>query len=198
MPLTLAAQPLAQILKNETASAHQEAEAVLLPALQAMRSVQDYATVLKMFYGFFHPLEERIRRYITPALLSDVESRRNASLIKKDLRELTVYGEPPLCESLPQINNAAQAFGALYVLEGSTLGGRVIVRMLSKNEAANIPANALHFFSGYGEETGRMWTFFINELNKQTEEKETVAAANETFFQLKNWIQKTLAHDIAR
>lgn len=160
-----------------------------------MSSLQVYAAVLKMFYGFFHPLEDRIRQYISPALLPDIEKRRTASLIKKDLAVLGFSNDVNLCTSLPQIENAAQAFGALYVLEGSTLGGQTIVKMFSKSETLDIPADALHFFSGYKEETGKMWTVFVEELNKQQEAETIVHSANETFSFLKKWMQEVLIYE---
>jgi heme oxygenase len=195
MPLTLATSSIAQVVKNETACAHRDVEEVLLPALQSIHSLRDCADILKAFYGFFQPTEESIRQYITPSILPDIEKRRNASLITGDLLALKSSGDLPLCSSLPQIKNSSQAFGALYVLEGSTLGGRIITKMLAKNKDVAIPSAALNFFGGYKEETGKMWTAFVDALNKQKDTGTIVLAANETFYHLKNWMQKALAHD---
>ncbi|GAA4732995.1 biliverdin-producing heme oxygenase [Flavisolibacter ginsenosidimutans] len=195
MPLTLIQQPVAQVVKKETAVAHQETEDVLLPALQSIHSLHDYAKILKAFYGFFYPLEECIRKHVTGSLLADIDKRRNALLVRKDMAAVGFAGELPLCTSLPQIVNESQAFGALYVLEGSTLGGHMIAKMLLKNPRVEIPADGLNFFKGYKEETGKMWTIFLAELNKQQNTEAVVHTANETFYHLKKWMKEVLTYD---
>jgi heme oxygenase (biliverdin-IX-beta and delta-forming) len=187
MPLTLEKQP-AQVVKSETGEQHRQVEELLLPKLRSIASVQDYAVILQMFYGYYMPLENLIRGFITPADIPDIAKRRTAGLILQDLKAMGILIPAlPLCNALPRINNAPMALGAMYVLEGSTLGGKMIARMLAKNSA--VPANALNFFYGYGEETGPMWTSFIQELNKQEDTSAIVFAANETFHHSKSWMQ---------
>lgn len=189
MPLTQVPVQIAQAVKQKTADAHAETEAVLVPKLNAIQSIEDYTAILQSFYGFFHPVEQTIQQFITPSILPDITKRRTSDLIVKDLAVLGVDKELTLCTALPQIASVSQAFGALYVLEGSTLGGKVIARMLAKNKAVTIPVDALQFFNGYGEETGPMWTTFVSVLNQQENEEEIVKAANETFYHLKNWME---------
>ena len=194
MPLTLEKQPLVQVVKSETAYLHQQVEEILVPKLRSIESINDYAVILQMFYGYFQPVGELIYQYITPAILPDVEKRRTTRLIIEDLKEIGVpTSSLVLCQSLPFIHNIPSAFGALYVLEGSTLGGKVIARMMEKNSA--IPDTALQFFSGYKEETGPMWMNFVQVLNSQSETGEIVHAANQTFSHLKNWMQSSLIHE---
>lgn len=172
---------------------HEAVEAVLLPRLTSIQSSRDYAAILAMFYGYFQPLESSIQHYITPTRLPDIRERRTAGAVLHDLAAIGHDDEPlPLCESLPVIENTAQAFGALYVLEGSTLGGKMIAKMLLKNAALNITPGALSFFSGYKEETGSKWKAFLEALNKQEEPAQVVQAANETFYHLKGWMQQQL------
>ena len=81
--------------------------------------------------------------------------------------------------------------GALYVLEGSTLGGRYIAGMLVQQYPA-LQLQQLQFFTGYGARTGLMWTSFLERLNKFAVEEEAVrqmaSAANQTFLHLKLWL----------
>lgn len=191
MPLTIAAAQIAQAVKKNTAALHAEVEVILVPKLSTVQAIEDYTAILRTFYGYFQPLEKRIQQYITPSFLLDISARRTAHLILNDLALLKDYREPAICSSLPVINNVNQAFGALYVLEGSTLGGKVIAKMLAKNTAVEIPLQAMQFFNGYGEETGRMWTMFVNVLNQLKEEDEIVNAANDTFIHLKSWMQSS-------
>ena len=195
MPLTIATAAVAQVVKNETTLLHQEVEQLLLPHLGAVKTQRDYANILLAFYGYFLPLQEKIQSFISPEILPDIHKRRTASLIVEDLAFMGFPRPSVHCKNLPDITNQAQAFGALYVLEGSTLGGKMIARMLAKNKAVFIPAEALNFFSGYKEQTGKMWTSFIETLNRQQEKESIVDAANQTFYYLKNWILHSLKHE---
>ena len=195
MPLTIATASVAQVVKKETAFLHQEVEQLLLPKLNAIKSPEDYAAILQTFYAFFHPVEEAIQAQISPAILPDMAKRRTALLIVDDLAFLEMSIGPLPCKALPQITDSAQAFGAMYVLEGSTLGGRMISKMLSKNPALSLPPVALNFFNGYKEETGKMWTAFVDVLNKQKDTDTIVHSANQTFYYLKNWMQETVCYE---
>lgn len=188
--------PLSQSVKKATQQNHEDVESLLLPVLNAIRSKEDYAAILKMFYGYFTPLEEKINKFITPAELPDINERRKASAIEHDLGNLPIsFTAIPRCTLLPSLASTAQAFGALYVLEGSTLGGKMIARMLAKNKPYPIPEEALSFFSGYGEATGPKWKAFLQQLNLQHEKEDVVQAADETFLHLKGWMQQCFQHD---
>lgn len=195
MSITLATHSVASLLKTETAQHHAETENYLVPHLKQIQTTADYAAILRMFYGFFKPLEEQIAGVISTDFLPDISSRKKAHLAEQDLQRLADQAgeELSIAKSLPSINNLRQAFGALYVLEGSTLGGRYIAKMLAKNQA-NLPAAAMSFFEGYGEATGPMWLAFQQKLNEFTPEEtpEIIAAANETFIKMKAWMQTQL------
>lgn len=178
------------MVKNATDPVHQEVEALLLPKLSGIKSKEDYAAVLRMFYGYFSPLESQIAALIDLALLPDIAERRKAASLLHDLEAIRqLAGELPLCTGLPPLNTTAQALGAFYVLEGSTLGGKMIARMLRANEALAVSDEALTFFSGYGEQTGSKWKTFLTVLNNQPEADEIIASATETFRCLKRWMQ---------
>ena len=185
---------VAQLLKQETAVSHVRTENILSPTLATIHSFDDYASILKMFYGYFHPLESIIRSYITPGILEDIDERRNSSFIINDLKAIGYSTESlALCTQLPNINSSLAALGAMYVLEGSTLGGRMISRMLMKNALVPFDDSNLHFFNGYKESTGKRWTSFLSVLEEHAEGVDTiVTAANETFNCLTKWMDKTL------
>ena len=50
----------------------------------------------------------------------------------------------------------------MYVVEGSTLGGQVISRVLQ--EVDWVPAGGIHYFIAYGARTGAMWREFLSHL----------------------------------
>jgi len=90
--------------------------------------------------------------------------------------------------SVPHITNIPSAIGAMYVMEGSTLGGTIIAGMLAKH--AGIESKALQFFNGYGDNNKTMWDTFTNAMNKLSPEmeKEVIETANITFQQFGRWI----------
>lgn len=191
---------VAQTLKLKTEDNHLALEALLVPKLQAISSALDYVALLKAFYGYFFPVEQLIDQHINHSHLTDIDHRRKAGYILKDLevlRQSIIH--LPLATTLPAINNVYQAFGALYVLEGSTLGGRGITKMLLKNGAAGIKENEVTFFNGYGTETGPRWMAFLQSLNSIASNDDDVAemvkAANDTFYFFKLWLQKQLIHE---
>ena len=189
MSLTMNSLPLSASVKEATGALHAEVEGILLPRLSSIKTSTDYATILKMFYGFYLPLEKRIDLQLSSADLPDLNQRRKAELILDDLSAL---GESSnnisICHQLPVVNNSAQAFGVLYVLEGSTLGGKVIAKMLLKN--SSITEDAVSFFQGYKEDTGNRWKAFLLALNEQDETNTIMQSANDTFFYLKSWMQQ--------
>jgi heme oxygenase (biliverdin-IX-beta and delta-forming) len=190
MPLTL--EPAAVMLKKATAERHIDVEKTINPYIRNIRSIDDYASLLKTFYGFYFPLQNKISRFLTAADLADINERKLASLIVEDLESL---GQPitalPTCQVLPTIINKAQAFGCLYVMEGSTLGGRIISKWLQTNSFITLHDGQLHFFKGYNEQTGSKWKTFLDALNEQQDIKAVIDAANETFILFQNWITTT-------
>lgn len=190
MPFTI--DTVADALKSGTADLHAQTEALLIPKLSAIRSFADYAAILSMFYGYFQPMQQMATALITTDLLPDIQQRRHADLILDDLSALGVYETPEICDNLPLIDQTESAFGALYVLEGSTLGGRMISKMLQKNQDINLDEQHLQFFRGYGEHTGYMWTTFKDSLNKFGYSEMMIEAANATFLHLKYWIKHCL------
>lgn len=189
MPITI--HSVASTLKQDTALLHQEAENFLYPHLSNIQSYNDYAKIIRAFYGFYFPLEQQVGNYISTSDLADISERSQALLILKDLQSLPVEpGKLPICFSLPQIQSRAQAFGALYVMEGSTLGGRMISKMLKKNKLLVFDETNLNFFNGYGDQTGEKWISFLEAINRQTETEPIIATANETFLLFGKWLKQ--------
>lgn len=172
---------LSENIKEATKIAHQQLEVKVIKKLKAIRSNADYADLLKHFYAYFRQVEQAIAAYITPEVLPDYAQRRNSSYIKADIEALgsSVNDLPPA--QAPAIKNTISALGALYVLEGSVMGGRIIVQMLEKSGITE----GVSFFSGYGKDTGIMWQAFTGVLNKNAStpaaEADAITAANETF-----------------
>lgn len=172
---------LSESIKEATKTAHQQLEVKVIKQLKAIRSNADYAEFLKHFYAYFNQVEKALVPFVNETVLPDYNERRNSRYLKNDIEALGgSLDKLPYAQS-PAITNTVTALGALYVLEGSIMGGKVIVQMLAKGGITE----GVSFFSGYGEATGAKWKLFTDVLNKYAvteEDKElAIAAANETF-----------------
>jgi heme oxygenase len=140
---------------------------------------------LQKMYGFLVPYEQQLRRHSWSAAWQ-VERRYRAHLILLDLLPEVDPATLPLCDAMPPLHTWPELLGALYVLEGSTLGGQVIARQLAK---AGIPTRA--YFNGYGDQTGLMWKSFCQLLGQaatESNQDEIVLSARRTFQHLDAWL----------
>jgi heme oxygenase len=182
---------LTQELKENTFSEHQASEKKMIIALKKIETREDYVRMLNWLYGFYAPMEALIGNYLTPDHLPDIDRRSRAEFLLGDITQSGLPNpEYDICRELPAIHSASQAIGALYVLEGSTLGGRIIADMIQRQLG---PTAKTGFFQGYGAGTETMWQSFRDFLDqpRATEEQTAIiAAAKATFITFKNWIDK--------
>lgn len=180
-------------LRENTEKLHQELERILIPVIKHTTTQGQYMHLLKLFYGYYYPLEQHIAAHISNELPGGFEQRRKSSALLQDMA--AVSGETPTniptCTDIPEITDAAQALGAMYVLEGSTLGGQVICSILQRNmNSATLP---LSFFAGYGDNTRTMWDSFVHYLDgyrgSEPQRLRLLQAASDTFLRFKKWAQ---------
>ncbi len=178
-------------LKLETKEVHSDAERLIIKKLNMINSIEDYIIFLKLFYGFFYPLEILARKYISEEALKDILKRGNTKKLINDIELLAGEKIILLAPSLPPVTNDLQAFGVMYVMEGSTLGGQIITKML-RDKDIKFSNMGLSFFEGYGENTLTMWKTFTAclDANFQTDAQinQIVLTAKETFKKMKEWI----------
>ena len=156
-----------------------------------LTSVGDYVNLLGLFYSYFGALEIFIDEHISPGYLPDIHERRKTDLISRDLLCLgTGVPQKLTPDFIPDIQNRYQAFGALYVIEGSSLGGIHIAKMIHKK----LPevSNAFLFFEGYGEQTITMWKRFKSGLDNLSGDRDelhaVISGAQNTFLKFAEWI----------
>lgn len=184
-------------IKKQTSENHHRLEQtnLLHPIATPSLTAEHYHKILRVFYGYFSPLEKEINKMeLIRQYLPDVATRRKASMLKADLLNLNAIKPADtlaLCQELPEIRTSSQAFGCLYVLEGSTLGGRMIAKSLRKNLSLDHVYGA-SFFNGYGQETGSKWKTFqqalLNYSLNFSEDREVIKSANDTFHKFEVWI----------
>lgn len=183
---------LHQQLKEYTTAAHQLLEKKLISQIKSIHSARDYVRLLKMMYGYYAAIEVEIERYAAAHPNVNFSNRRKAEYLLDDLKFFNSFEQPLLCQELPAINSYPAALGALYVLEGSTLGGKIIAQMIAGKFNMTSP-QGISFFLGYGEETQAMWQQFKTLLEQHfsdSEKEEVMRTANDTFTTFRNWVER--------
>lgn len=183
-------------LKNETAACHARLET----ALDLMRDDlqgDEYIALLERFYGYVAPWEDATAACMPASLADFFDARRKAQLLAADLVALT--GETQRSASvqhadshddLPRMHNIGGAFGSMYVMEGSTLGGRFIAPHVAELLDL-VPGQGNAYFEGYGPRTGSMWNAFREIAAASVPESQyddAVKAAIATFESLHAWL----------
>ncbi|WP_345465797.1 biliverdin-producing heme oxygenase [Deinococcus carri] len=167
-------------LKQATQDQHQEVEA-LMPVMQPSLSLEAYARLLRQLQGVVEPLEARLLTLTLPAPFGIGLRLKKAPLLMRDLAALPAT--PPVRLAPPPLAGVPEALGALYVLEGATLGGQVITRHLRRHLGLT-PERGGAYFHGYGPDTGRMWQAFGEAMNRWGtvgEEARVIGGAQMTF-----------------
>ena len=179
-------------LRAATAESHKQLEAKLFPFINSINNNHQYGRLLNAFYGYLFPVQELIAHHIDEQVVPDMDTRRNAGLIALDLGAIGIEQEKEVADRLPAISNHAAAMGALYVMEGSTLGGKIISKTIAERLGKE---EGLRFFRGYGAETGPMWKKFTQYLEdpKNAQQADAISeAAVETFTLFGTWFDKKL------
>jgi heme oxygenase (biliverdin-IX-beta and delta-forming) len=187
---------LLDALRRATAAAHGRLEA-RLPVGRSNQTIATYRATLEALYGIYLPLEARLGVHAESLAPLRWEPRRKVHLLRADLVTLGVTAAQidalPQCSQVPAVPDAPAALGCLYVVEGATLGGRVLSRRLRPLGIS--PRRGGRFFHGYGEETGPMWVEFVERLQAsrgeryEDEEARTVQSAVELFDALEVWLR---------
>lgn len=184
-------------LRQETAESHQNLEdnplsrAILSPSV----SLNDYQTYLAALFGLTIACEDEIFPAISH-VITDLADRYKSRLIIDDLLA-TGLSEAEV-DALPvyrfEFSTIAEALGIMYVLEGSTLGGKILYRHI--HEVLGLtPENGASYFWGYGPQTGNLWKSFISSLTQFVDEHEerdsVIGSAKKTFTIIDNWLGQT-------
>ena len=181
-------------LKYETKKAHQEAEKILIFQLKSLKSPYEYAQLLEQLYIFYTPIETILLQKISSKLIPDISKRIHMPHILEDLKilEYKLLRNPE--DPLIAVKTPSHALGILYVIEGSTMGGQIIAKMINENVYMN-GLDATNYFSSYKEETHIMWNSFkqnISSIEKNINDQEMLKGAQETFEKLSAFLEATM------
>lgn len=180
-------------LKLETAAEHaaiEGAAGVMEPGL----TLDGYRAYLERTLGFYQVVEQQFRQLgVWEALDLPASEREKLPLLAEDIVLLGNL-EPAsvrICDAPPVLESTADAIGAAYVLEGSTLGGRVISRHLQGVFGCEVPRSFLECYAG---DTGEKWQSFRAALARFASSREIedrmIAGAKETFRSFTRWLER--------
>ena len=181
-------------LKQGTADLHRRVDtAVDLDVTCA--DVASYRGLLSRLLGYYEPVESTLSTFDWQSIGLDYGPRRKLHLLVEDLHELGLdAGE---IDSLPRFAVSptplclAGAIGVMYVLEGATLGGQIIVKRVAKTLGLSASGGA-RFHAGYGTENGAMWRAFktVGSTHLKTDDQKDAALhfARRTFETYEAWL----------
>jgi heme oxygenase len=179
-------------LRIHTKVNHQKLEKKIIAAIKAIDNMQGYTDLLILFASYFGAVEKLVDESINLSCVPDYLQRRKVAALTADMNFLNTQLIPhavPII--LPDIENNLQCMGAMYVMEGSSLGGATIANLIASKTKLSTEGG-LAFFNGYGANTIPMWQTFKNQLDSIVlnpgDEYVVIHSANQTFARFSDWI----------
>ena len=176
------------MLREGSVSFHRRLDTLpqMMRLLSPELSVGEYIGCLRGLQQAHVPLEQAVEAYLAGNNLPfDFTPRRKAALIGRDIAFYSPEEDlsPSSYPASPPIDDAASLVGALYVIEGATLGGRMIAARLAKSISAR-PAAGADFFNVYGDQVDQRWRElwpFFNACLSEAEAAKALATACQCF-----------------
>jgi heme oxygenase len=163
------APSIVRLLRERCAPAHTRLEA-RFARFEWLATRETYAAMLERLYAFYGRAEPAIGAVATAIPGLELDERRKAPLLAADLRSLGFAPAQPSAHALPirlpRLDTPARALGALYVLEGATLGGKLIEREVGRRLGFDRTAGTA-FFGAYGSDAMRYWRRFGLVLERE-------------------------------
>jgi heme oxygenase (biliverdin-IX-beta and delta-forming) len=171
-------------LKRETRAHHEAVERQVDLSVRCT-TLGGYVDVLLAMRDVYAVVEPALARLDWSPSGLVFEERAKSPLLRADLAALGVDAHTHTAHlAFDAPRSLAAGFGCLYVLEGATLGGQLIARVVAR--ALDLgPTTGASFFASYGARVGAMWQAFGRAATATcvtpSEIDEAVGAAAATF-----------------
>jgi heme oxygenase len=183
-------------LRSQTQPSHKKLESLPISGLLIHRdiTIDVYTQYLQLMYSIVFQFEQHIFPIIEK-VIPDSNKRKKSSLLLRDLQHIDAeeINTLPLFADATHKSSVPFALGMLYVLEGSTLGGRFILKNIQENLGLD-EENGASYFAGYGNKTGSYWKQFLQFLTEYESithtEEEIIAGADYAFGIIENYLSK--------
>jgi heme oxygenase len=165
---------LQQVLKEATKTNHDELETLMFvnEIMSGTLSLHQYQQILTTNYIVHKAFEDFLFENLSMDLAQqlDISYRHKLAALRADMQELNInLPEDNILEDVIFEKDDASILGALYVMEGATLGGSVIVKKLQTNPQLNNLGLNFNYYGAYGDQLMPRWKTFCEVLNQQPE-----------------------------
>ncbi|TNE49170.1 MAG: biliverdin-producing heme oxygenase [Deltaproteobacteria bacterium] len=186
--MTPSVPPAMQQLRERTNREHKalEAQAFHQSWLKHQLPLSHYVRLLTFYHSIWEKLEKQLSGSYA-SMVKDVWSLDMAKtpLLQHDLSFFRAQSNLPTDEVAIEWSSGhkhlesepAALLGALYVLEGSTLGGQILRKHLQ--HMYGLQDDGLRYYTGYGKQTGSRWKAFKSRMDQALASSETIDVAVE-------------------
>ena len=147
-----------------------------LNAIDRLSSRETRGAMVNGYLNFHSRADAAFAPWLAGERTLDYGARRRTPALEQALATLRIAPVrspgPPLA-----IANLAQAYGAFYVVEGSTLGGRMIRKAVA---ALGRDLVGLDFLDPYGDDSADRWRTFMALLEDRAKNREAQAVIGAT------------------
>ncbi|HTD95988.1 MAG TPA: biliverdin-producing heme oxygenase [Edaphobacter sp.] len=178
-------------LRRETTADHAAVEKTV-PLMEEDLSREDYVRYLRQIHGVVAAWEERSAEVSPEWMRAILAARQRREMLERDLRWFSVASSTDERPVMPMMSDEASLLGAMYVMEGSTLGGQLIAAHVARVLGLK-DGQGDAYFRGHGRQTGTMWREFCEVLRTRVTDDESEAAirAAKAMFQVfGSWMQR--------
>ncbi|HZP06486.1 MAG TPA: biliverdin-producing heme oxygenase [Terracidiphilus sp.] len=162
-----------------------------MPFMKPDLTREEYVACLQRLHGIVAAWDATAYEKAPSSMQNLLGPRRRGHLLAADLNWFGLTVEEKNRPSLPDLSDEALFFGALYVMEGSTLGGQLIARHVE--EALGLePGRGDRYFRGHGAKTGPMWKEICELLETRVLEEEgdrVIESARQMFRIFESWMR---------
>lgn len=188
-------------LKTATQAIHDviDSSSIAKHIVSSSITIDNYITFLKINYGFVRAFEIALSNpEINGQIDTFFEKQDKSFLIIQDLKTLgcpsTILSKLPLMKGLPLIDNPVKKLAALYVIEGSTMGGLFIAKHVEKILGINKEKGGLFLHGQHGPKiAAQRFKSFISMLNSYPWDRQSMDTAKVTavncFQAIANWFK---------
>lgn len=178
-----------QALRSATREHHERVDRLM--DLQRLHDPAHYARVLQVLAAFLAGWEPVIASALPARWQAWLQARSRRAFLQRDLQVLHIADPAPARVAVPATH--AGAWGSIYVMEGSALGGQFIARALARS--GRDAQRGAAYFHGWGDATGAMWRevrgLLASELDTPPAVAQACEAARQTFDTLARFLETT-------
>ena len=153
-------------LKDTTAPLHSKLEGLELPKklVDKRLSKQEYAIYLQRLHSLHAKVEPKLQQFAWSEYGITVSNYMRLQLLEKDLQTVGAAREKSSANDF-DIASFDEAFGYLYVLTGSTMGGAIL-----SQKVLDLFGEGNQYFNAFGSQTHQRWMQFLAALAKYTQQ----------------------------